>query len=95
MGINPRGLVPVLVHDGAVHVESNDIILHLEDRLAGPSLIPEGQRDRMAELLALTEDQTEDFLSSMVVDGTVEAKILLWNSIFWFKEKLFLKVFKF
>jgi len=27
LGINPRGLVPVLVHDGAVHIESNDIIL--------------------------------------------------------------------
>ena len=26
LGINPRGLVPVLVHDGAVHIESNDII---------------------------------------------------------------------
>ena len=26
LGINPRGLVPVLVDDGAVHIESNDII---------------------------------------------------------------------
>src|ERR1700760_4011453 len=26
LGINPRGLVPVLVHDGIVHIESNDII---------------------------------------------------------------------
>ncbi len=25
LGINPRGLVPVLVHDGMVHIESNDI----------------------------------------------------------------------
>ena len=30
LGINPRGLVPVLVHDGAVHIESNDIITYLE-----------------------------------------------------------------
>ena len=30
LGINPRGLVPVLVHDGAVHIESNDIIQYLE-----------------------------------------------------------------
>ena len=29
---------------------------------------------RMAELLALSENETEDFLSSMVVKGTVEAK---------------------
>ena len=26
LGINPRGLVPVLVHDGVVHIESNDIL---------------------------------------------------------------------
>lgn len=29
---------------------------------------------RMAELLALSENETEEFLSSMVVKGTVEAK---------------------
>ncbi len=32
LGINPRGLVPVLVHDGAVHIESNDIIEYLEKK---------------------------------------------------------------
>ena len=30
LGINPRGLVPVLVHDGAVHIESNDILTYLD-----------------------------------------------------------------
>jgi len=30
LGVNPRGLVPVLVHDGAVHIESNDIIAYLD-----------------------------------------------------------------
>jgi glutathione S-transferase len=30
LGINPRGVVPVLVHDGVVHVESNDIMEHLD-----------------------------------------------------------------
>jgi glutathione S-transferase len=35
LGINPRGLVPVLVHDGAVHIESNDIIQHLEKTFPG------------------------------------------------------------
>jgi glutathione S-transferase len=30
LGINPRGVVPVLVHDGVVHVESNDILEHLD-----------------------------------------------------------------
>ena len=32
LGLNPRGLVPVLVLDGAVHIESNDILTFLEQR---------------------------------------------------------------
>ena len=40
LGINPRGLVPVLVHDGAVHIESNDIIQYLEWRKPEPPLYP-------------------------------------------------------
>jgi len=31
LGINPRGLVPTLVADGEVHIESNDIITLLEE----------------------------------------------------------------
>jgi glutathione S-transferase len=30
LGINPRGVVPVLVHDGVIHVESNDIMEYLD-----------------------------------------------------------------
>lgn len=30
LGINPRGVVPVIVHDGVVHVESNDILEYLD-----------------------------------------------------------------
>lgn len=37
LGINPRGVVPVLVHDGVVHVESNDILAYLD---ALPSEVP-------------------------------------------------------
>ncbi|KMW56351.1 Glutathione S-transferase [Candidatus Rhodobacter oscarellae] len=54
LGINPRGLVPCLVDDGAVHIESNDILLHLEDRLGGPPLIPD--RARIAQLLRHEDD---------------------------------------
>lgn len=52
LGINPRGLVPVLVDDGAVHVESNDIILHIEERFPEPRLIPAQGRANAAAMLA-------------------------------------------
>lgn len=44
LGINPRGLVPVLVHDGAVHIESNDILAYLDSVFPEPKLIPESAR---------------------------------------------------
>ncbi len=36
LGINPRGVVPVLIHNGVVHVESNDIITYLDQQYAAP-----------------------------------------------------------
>jgi glutathione S-transferase len=51
LGINPRGLVPVLVHEGAVHIESNDIIQYLEERFPTPRLIPAGHEKEVAALL--------------------------------------------
>jgi glutathione S-transferase len=51
LGINPRGLVPVLVHDGAVHIESNDIIQYLEKKFPAPKLIPDGHENEVAALL--------------------------------------------
>lgn len=56
LGINPRGRVPVLVDDGNVHIESNDIMLHLERRFPDPRLVPAGVDDRIASLLE-EEDQ--------------------------------------
>ncbi|MEO1045922.1 MAG: glutathione S-transferase family protein [Pseudomonadota bacterium] len=35
LGINPRGVVPVLVDNGDVHIESNDILAYLEERYPG------------------------------------------------------------
>lgn len=51
LGINPRGLVPVLVHDGAVHIESNGIIIYLEQTSPTPRLIPTGFENEIAGLL--------------------------------------------
>ena len=56
LGINPRGLVPVLVHDGAVHIESNDIIQHLEKKFPSPRLIPQGHENEVAALLKHEDD---------------------------------------
>ena len=47
LGINPRGPVPVLVHDGAVHIKSNDIIQYLESRFPPPRLIPAGHANEV------------------------------------------------
>ena len=56
LGINPRGLVPVLVHDGAVHIESNDIIQYLEKVFPTPKLIPAGHENEVAALLKHEDD---------------------------------------
>lgn len=42
-GIHPRGLVPTLVHDGDVWIESNDIIRYLDDTYPDPRLTPVGK----------------------------------------------------
>lgn len=56
LGINPRGLVPVLVHDGAVHIESNDIITYLEQVFPVPKLVPAGHESEVAALLHHEDD---------------------------------------
>ncbi len=43
--INPKGLVPTLVHDGRVIVESNDILLHLETAFPTPAFTPPAPAD--------------------------------------------------
>jgi len=51
LGVNPRGLIPVLVDDGVVHIESNDILMYLESKFSGsapgPDLIPAGGESDM------------------------------------------------
>ena len=46
------GLVPCLVHDGQVIIESNDIMLHIDKHCPEPPLQPQGKPDpRVQELL--------------------------------------------
>ena len=48
--INPKGVVPSVVHDGRVVVESNDILLYLEEAFPEPSFTPAAAADRQAML---------------------------------------------
>jgi glutathione S-transferase len=45
-GIHPKGLVPTLVHNGVVHIESNEIIEYLDETYPDPPLQPEAERER-------------------------------------------------
>ena len=56
LGLNPRGLVPVLVLDGAVHIESNDIITFLEQQYPDPCLFPKDQMSKIQDLLVYEDD---------------------------------------
>jgi len=56
LGINPRGLVPTLVIDGEVHIESNDILTALEHRFPTPELIPANLASEVAFLLKHEDD---------------------------------------
>ncbi|MCG8407651.1 MAG: glutathione S-transferase family protein, partial [Phycisphaerales bacterium] len=47
LGINPRGVVPALVHDGVVHLESNDILEYLDGLPSKkPSFFPQTDEER-------------------------------------------------
>ncbi|MEM9197625.1 MAG: glutathione S-transferase family protein [Pseudomonadota bacterium] len=54
LGINPRGLVPTLVHDGTVIIESNDILEYIEAAFPEPAMIPKDMTDQA--LHALVEE---------------------------------------
>lgn len=56
MGINPRGLVPVLVDDGKVIIESNDILEYLEMRFPEKRLILAGKDEESHAMLVAEDD---------------------------------------
>lgn len=52
-GIHPKGLVPTLIHNGVVHIESNEIIDYLDETYPQPSLRVADNTDVMLEWLRL------------------------------------------
>ncbi len=45
--INPKGVVPTLVHDGQVVLESNDILVYLDEHFPDPPLRPAEAKARL------------------------------------------------
>jgi glutathione S-transferase len=56
LGINPRGLVPTLIKDGVVHIESNDIIQLLDSLSPQNKLVPEKFQNKVDKLLRHEND---------------------------------------
>lgn len=52
-GINPNGLVPTLIDNGVVHIESNDIINYLDETYPEPALRSKNNEKEMLEWLHL------------------------------------------
>ena len=51
MGINPRGLVPILIHNGNVYIESNDIMQYIESVNTDVVLFPNEHINEIIESL--------------------------------------------
>ncbi|MEM1132098.1 MAG: glutathione S-transferase family protein [Pseudomonadota bacterium] len=78
LGINARGVVPVLIDDGDVHIESNDILGYLDERYPSEqSWIPQGEEQAQTarELLAL-EDQLHPDLRVVTMGFLAPAKMM-------------------
>jgi glutathione S-transferase len=50
--IHPHMVVPALVHDGVLHIESVDIMNYIDSALPGPPLVPEGAAEACRDLIA-------------------------------------------
>ncbi len=73
LGINPRGVVPALVHDGVVHVESNEI-MHYLDGLpsAAPSFFRTGDEKELE-----AEDQIHKDIRNLTMGFAMPKKLVV------------------
>ncbi|MFK8047050.1 MAG: glutathione S-transferase family protein [Halioglobus sp.] len=53
--IQPNLVVPALVHDGVLHIESMEIIEYLDDAFGGEPLVPKHDPELLADAQALTQ----------------------------------------
>jgi len=73
VAINPKGVVPVLIHDGKTIVESNDIIRYVDQIFDGPILTP------------LRESEREYLEQSLQRSSSFQAALKLLTHEFLFK----------
>mgnify|MGYP000075886379 CR=1 FL=1 len=79
LGINPRGVVPVLVDNGEVHIESNDILCHLDREHPSEqlSLLPQNNAEqREADSLLDQEDKIHTHLRVITMQYLAPTKIV-------------------
>jgi glutathione S-transferase len=62
-GINPNNVVPTLIHDGKVIIESTDIIQYIDQEFSGVSFTPTNESDRQTMKMWLAES---DLLKSAI-----------------------------
>jgi len=81
-GIHPKGLVPTLVHQGVVHIESNEIIEYLDETFPDPPLQPEAEDER-AEMREWLRTATEIHLPAVktVIYTRKIGKVLRKNDV--------------
>ncbi len=60
LGINPKGLIPVLVDNGHIEIESNDILEYLEKKFPERPLFPQNSHIQIKKLLKEEDDLHED-----------------------------------
>ena len=74
-GINPKGLVPTLVDNGVVHVESNEIIDYLDQTYPEPSLRSKDNEAEMLEWLSLATSMHVPAVKPYVYATMIQKKV--------------------
>ena len=74
-GINPKGLVPTLIDNGVVHVESNEIIDYLDNTYPEPSLRSTDNEAEMLEWLTLATSLHVPAIKPYVYATMIQKKV--------------------
>ena len=74
--INPKGLVPAMVHDGVVITESIDILRYIEEHFPEPALYPpdEAERQEVDEWMNLATEKHMDVVKTYMYAMAFDAK---------------------